>query len=37
MKHSEYACLKWGELNDNDKKFLLKNAICRGTMTKFDV
>lgn len=33
MKYSEYAGLKWGELNDNDKKLLLKNAICRGTMT----
>ena len=33
MKYSEYAGLKWGELNDNDKKLLLKNAICRETMT----
>ena len=24
MKYSEYAGLKWGELNDNDKKLLLK-------------
>ena len=32
MKYSEYAGLKWGELNDNDKKFLLKNAVCRGGM-----
>ena len=28
MKYSEYAGLKWGELNDNDKKLLFKNAIC---------
>ena len=31
MKYSEYAGLKWGELNDNDKKLLLKN----GLMSRF--
>lgn len=33
MKYSEYAGLKWGQLNDNDKKLLLKDAVCIGGMT----
>lgn len=30
MKYSEYAGLKWGELNDNDKKLLLKNRMIKN-------
>lgn len=33
MKYSEYAGKKWGELSQEEKDYLLKDAVCRGGMT----
>lgn len=33
MKYSEYAGIKWGELSQDEKDFLLNDAVCRGGMT----
>ena len=33
MKYSEYAGRKWGELSQDEKDFLLEDAVCRVGMT----